>query len=57
MCTILFFLFPYLFPDDFEIFINSLMTEDVIKESEEEGEEGHSVCLFKSGKWRAIDST
>lgn len=51
MCTILFFLFPYLFPDDFEIFINSLMTEDVIKESEEEGEEGHSVCLFKSGKW------
>lgn len=33
MCTILLFLSPYLFPDDFEIFINSLMTEGVIKES------------------------
>lgn len=56
MCTILFFLSPYLFPDDFEIFINSLMTEDVIKESEEEGEEGHFVCLFKSGEQQAISS-
>lgn len=33
------------------------MTEDVIKESGEEGEEGHFVCLFKSGKRWAIDST
>jgi len=56
MCTILFFLSPYLFPDDFEIFINSLMTEDVIKESGEEGEEEHFVCLFKSREHGAIGS-
>lgn len=60
MCTILFFLSPYLFPDDFEIFINSLMTEDVIKGGgegggiREEGGEGHFVCLFKSGKQQDI---
>lgn len=51
MCTILFFLPPYLFPDDFEIFINSLMTEDVIKESGEEGGR-RTLCLFVL-KWGA----
>lgn len=33
------------------------MTEDVIKESEEEGGEGHFVCLFKSGEQQAIGSS
>lgn len=49
MCTILFFLSPYLFPDDFEIFINSLMTEDVIKEGGggyKGRRRGRAFCLF-----------